>query len=112
MDAPEVPSKFVTDTSVVDIRASVLHIDMDGLHDGQAIKTIISDLQPRQLVCLQSRRDIDADLLDSRPLIERGYPDPHILPVFIFRYQRSLRPVDRRSHHNRIRDPIILLCLG
>lgn len=48
---PEPPSKFVTDTSVVEIRASVQHIDMDGLHDGQAIKTIISDLQPRQLVC-------------------------------------------------------------
>jgi hypothetical protein len=28
----------------------VFYVDMDGLHDGQAIKTIVSDLQPRKLV--------------------------------------------------------------
>ena len=32
------------------MKASVFYVDMDGLHDGQAIKTIISDLQPRKLV--------------------------------------------------------------
>jgi len=47
---PEPPSKFVTERQVIDVRAQLLYVDMDGLHDGQAIKTIISDLQPRQLV--------------------------------------------------------------
>lgn len=60
---PEPPSKFVTETKVIDVRATLLHVDMDGLHDGQAIKTIISDLQPRQLVSL-----IDPTYLSDRPL--------------------------------------------
>lgn len=34
----------------LDLKASVFYIDMDGMHDGQAIKTIISDLQPRKVV--------------------------------------------------------------
>lgn len=48
--APEIPSKFISDTISVDLKASVFYVDMDGIHDGQAIKTIIADLQPRKLV--------------------------------------------------------------
>lgn len=48
--APEIPSKFISDTISVDLKASVFYVDMDGLHDGQTIKTIIADLQPRKLV--------------------------------------------------------------
>lgn len=47
---PEVPSKFISQDVTLDLRASVFYVDMDGLHDGQAIKTIISDLQPRKVV--------------------------------------------------------------
>ena len=32
------------------LKATVTFVDMEGLHDGQAIKTIIGDLQPRKLV--------------------------------------------------------------
>lgn len=51
--APEPPSKFVSGMREVQMRASVFYVDMEGLHDGQAIKTIISDLQPRKLVSPQ-----------------------------------------------------------
>jgi cleavage and polyadenylation specificity factor subunit 2 len=52
--APEPPSKFVSDSITLDLHASVEYVDMDGLHDGQAIKTIIADLQPRRVVVVQS----------------------------------------------------------
>jgi len=47
---PEPPSKYVSETIKIELKASVFFVDMEGLHDGQAIKTIISDLQPRKLV--------------------------------------------------------------
>lgn len=37
---------------------------MDGLHDGQAIKTIIADLQPRKLVVIKSTEESTRALLD------------------------------------------------
>ncbi|KAL7423212.1 hypothetical protein Q5752_002512 [Cryptotrichosporon argae] len=51
---PEPPSKFVSETVDVALRASVWYVDMEGQHDGQAIKTIVSDLQPRKLVLVRS----------------------------------------------------------
>jgi len=47
---PEPPFKYITEHSTFDLKASMFSVDMDGLHDGKAIKTIISDLQPRKLV--------------------------------------------------------------
>ncbi|WVR06284.1 hypothetical protein IAU60_003314 [Kwoniella sp. DSM 27419] len=52
--APEPPSKYVTDQITLALRASVFFVDMEGLHDGQSIKTIISDLQPRKLILIRS----------------------------------------------------------
>ena len=46
----EPPSKFIHETLPVNLQASVFYVDMEGLHDGQAIKTIIGDLQPRKIV--------------------------------------------------------------
>lgn len=37
---------------------------MDGLHDGQAIKTIVADLQPRKLIVVQSTEHATQALLD------------------------------------------------
>jgi cleavage and polyadenylation specificity factor subunit 2 len=54
---PEAPSKFVTEQITLDVRASLFYVDLEGLHDGQAIKTIIPDLQPRKLVCGQRVQD-------------------------------------------------------
>ena len=49
---PEPPSKFIRETLTVNLQASVFYVDMEGLHDGQAIKTIIGDLQPRKIVSI------------------------------------------------------------
>lgn len=49
--APEPPSKYVSEEVGVEMKAMIGFVDMEGLHDGQSIKTIISDLQPRKLVC-------------------------------------------------------------
>ena len=54
-EPPEPPSKFVHDNVTLALQASVFFVDMDGLHDGQAIKTIIGDLQPRKMVSYSLR---------------------------------------------------------
>jgi cleavage and polyadenylation specificity factor subunit 2 len=61
---PEPPSKFVREQITLDLHASVDYVDMDGLHDGQAIKTIIADLQPRKLIIVQSTPAATSALLD------------------------------------------------
>lgn len=52
--APEPPSKFVSSIVGVDLHASIAYIDMAGEHDGQAIRTIVTDLAPRKLVVVKS----------------------------------------------------------
>ena len=54
----EPPSKFITEEINLELKASIFYVDMDGMHDGQAIKTIISDLQPRRLVRLLASHSI------------------------------------------------------
>lgn len=34
----------------MNLKASIFYVDMEGVHDGEAIKRIISDLQPRKMV--------------------------------------------------------------
>ena len=60
---PEPPSKFVSDNVKVDLKASVFYVDMEGIHDGQAIKTIISDLQPRRMIFVRSTEPATEALL-------------------------------------------------
>lgn len=36
----------------VDVRAGILFIDFEGRSDGESIRKIISQIKPRQLVCL------------------------------------------------------------
>lgn len=48
----------------IDLHASIEYVDMDGLHDGQAIKTIIADLQPRKLVVVKSTEESTSALLE------------------------------------------------
>ncbi|BEJ17650.1 hypothetical protein CspHIS471_0610510 [Cutaneotrichosporon sp. HIS471] len=77
---PEPPSKFISNHVTLQPRASVDYVDMDGMHDGQAIKTIIADLQPRKLVLVKSNKASTEALLEffkSTPSITREvfYPD-------------------------------------
>lgn len=110
---PEPPSKSVTETTVVDLRASVFYVDMDGLHDGAAIKTIVTDLQPRQLVghplpvnfCLIGR----LMGLDLGPFFHRGDADSLVLPVDLERDQGSLRAAHWGSSADRTACPVVLI---
>ncbi|ORY31385.1 beta-lactamase-like protein [Naematelia encephala] len=66
--APEPPSKFITETVKVEAKASVAFVDMEGLHDGQAIRTILSDLQPRKMILVrgvQAATEALVDFLES-----------------------------------------------
>lgn len=49
-EPPEVPSKFITETHKVQLSCGLHYIDMEGLNDGRAIKTIIPQINPRRLV--------------------------------------------------------------
>ncbi|ORX40182.1 putative cleavage and polyadenylation specificity factor subunit [Kockovaella imperatae] len=64
-EPPEPPSKFVNEIVTVSLHASVFFVDMDGLHDGQAIKTIIGDLQPRKIILVRSSKETTFDLIKS-----------------------------------------------
>ncbi|WVW84589.1 hypothetical protein I302_106623 [Kwoniella bestiolae CBS 10118] len=60
---PEPPSKYISEQLSLDLRASLFFVDMEGLHDGQSIKTIISDLQPRKLILVRSEQIITSSLV-------------------------------------------------
>ena len=51
----EPPSKFVSDTHAVHMRCGLYYIDMEGLNDGRAVKTIVPQVNPRRLVSPQAR---------------------------------------------------------
>ncbi|KAK1925358.1 beta-lactamase-like protein [Papiliotrema laurentii] len=61
--APEVPSKFVSQEVDVNLKASIFYVGMEGVHDGEAIKRIISDLQPRKMILVRSTPDATEALL-------------------------------------------------
>lgn len=48
------PSKFVTEQVSVHLRCSLFFVDMDGLYDGRALKTIVPQLEPRRLIMVES----------------------------------------------------------
>ncbi|WVQ80726.1 hypothetical protein IAT38_002831 [Cryptococcus sp. DSM 104549] len=59
---PEIPSKYISEKVDLDLKASIFFVDMEGLHDGQSIKTIISDLQPRKLIVVRSSTEATDNL--------------------------------------------------
>ncbi|WVO19165.1 uncharacterized protein IAS62_000443 [Cryptococcus decagattii] len=61
--APEPPSKYVSEEVGVELKAMIGFVDMEGLHDGQSIKTIISDLQPRKLIIVRSSKESTQNLI-------------------------------------------------
>lgn len=80
--APEPPSKFVSSVVGVDLHASIAYVDMSGLHDGQAIRTIVADLAPRKLVVVKSTQEASGALkkyFEATPKITHDvfYPGPY-----------------------------------
>ena len=47
------PSKFVVEQVEVPLNCQLLYVDMEGLNDGRAIKTIVPQVNPRRMVRYQ-----------------------------------------------------------
>jgi cleavage and polyadenylation specificity factor subunit 2 len=47
----EPPSKYVENEIEVQLACRLLFIDMEGLNDGRAVKTIVPQVNPRKMVC-------------------------------------------------------------
>jgi len=46
----EPPSKFVSSIIDVQMACRLLFVDMEGLNDGRAVKTIVPQVNPRKMV--------------------------------------------------------------
>lgn len=58
-----IPSKFVTEQIEVVLGCQIAFIEMTGLNDGRALKTLIPQLHPRRLVMVNGDADTRADML-------------------------------------------------
>ena len=50
----EPPSKFVTSTVEVQLACRLLFVDLEGLNDGRAVKTIVPQIHPRKMVGIRT----------------------------------------------------------
>ena len=46
----EAPTKFITESRMLNIRAKILQIDFEGRSDGESMKKIISNIKPKNIV--------------------------------------------------------------
>ena len=49
----EPPSKYVTNEVEVQLACRLLFVDMEGLNDGRAVKTIVPQVNPRKMVSVR-----------------------------------------------------------
>ncbi|GAA5860663.1 hypothetical protein JCM3774_006244 [Rhodotorula dairenensis] len=64
-EKPEPPHKYVVDRVEVPLQASIFVVDMEGLSDGRALKTILPQINPRKLVIVDGTRDAIEDLANA-----------------------------------------------
>ncbi|KZT29349.1 hypothetical protein NEOLEDRAFT_593368 [Neolentinus lepideus HHB14362 ss-1] len=62
---PEPPSKFVTTQIEVQLACRLLFIDLEGLNDGRAVKTIVPQVNPRKMIIVHAREDSADELIDA-----------------------------------------------
>jgi cleavage and polyadenylation specificity factor subunit 2 len=77
----EPPSKFVTDTVPIQIACRIDFIDMEGLGDGRALKTILPQLEPRRVILVESCNASDRESLKRTFSAIRGMTTDVRLPV-------------------------------
>ncbi|KAH9173303.1 beta-lactamase-like protein [Lactarius sanguifluus] len=61
----EVPSKYVSSVAEVQLACRLLFVDLEGLNDGRAIKTIIPKVAPRKLILVHGDPAATESLLES-----------------------------------------------
>ncbi|GAA5910513.1 hypothetical protein JCM5296_003683 [Sporobolomyces johnsonii] len=64
-EKPEPPHKYVVDKIEVHLQSLLFVIDMEGLSDGRALKTILPQINPRKLVIVDGSEDAVQDLASS-----------------------------------------------
>jgi len=75
------PSKFITETLSIDLACRLDFIDMEGLGDGRALKTIVPQLEPRRVILVESWSAKDRDNLKSSLSVVRGMTQDIRLPI-------------------------------
>ncbi|KAJ7240326.1 beta-lactamase-like protein [Mycena haematopus] len=61
----EAPSKFITSTVEVQMACRLLFIDMEGLNDGRAVKTIVPQVNPRKMIIVHAPTEAAEVLIES-----------------------------------------------
>uniref|UniRef100_A0A4W3HDU5 Cleavage and polyadenylation specificity factor subunit 2 n=1 Tax=Callorhinchus milii TaxID=7868 RepID=A0A4W3HDU5_CALMI len=64
-DLSDVPTKCISTSDTIEIRARVTYIDYEGRSDGDSIKKIINQMKPRQLIIVHGPPESSQDLAES-----------------------------------------------
>ncbi|MGH0151590.1 UNVERIFIED_CONTAM: hypothetical protein FKN15_031747 [Acipenser sinensis] len=64
-DLSDVPTKCISTTESIEIKARITYIDYEGRSDGDSIKKIINQMKPRQLVIVHGPPEASHDLAES-----------------------------------------------
>lgn len=78
----EPPSKFITTEVDVQLACRLFFVDMEGLNDGRAVKTIVPQVNPRKMV--------------RSPSLHSAYVHDHIL--LLSDHRSCTIASDRRPH--------------
>ncbi|KAI0650230.1 beta-lactamase-like protein [Trametes meyenii] len=61
----EPPSKFVTSIAEVQLACRLFFVDLEGLNDGRAVKTIVPQVNPRKMILIHAPRSATDALIKS-----------------------------------------------
>ncbi|KAG8918663.1 hypothetical protein FRC01_001733 [Tulasnella sp. 417] len=62
---PEPPSKFVSEEVQVQVDCQLAFIDLEGLNDGRAVKTIVPQVNPRRMIIVHAANEATEALVQS-----------------------------------------------
>ncbi|KAI0637983.1 beta-lactamase-like protein [Trametes polyzona] len=61
----EPPSKFVTTVAEVQLACRLFFVDLEGLNDGRAVKTIVPQVNPRKMILIHAPKPATDSLIES-----------------------------------------------
>lgn len=61
----EAPSKFIAEQISIDMRCKVMFVDLEGVHDGRALKNILPQVNPRRLIIVQATSEATESLAEA-----------------------------------------------
>ncbi|KAH9849995.1 beta-lactamase-like protein [Lenzites betulinus] len=61
----EPPSKFVTSIAEVQLACRLFFVDLEGLNDGRAVKTIVPQVNPRKMILIHAPQAATESLIES-----------------------------------------------